>query len=967
MFKRTKLSTAALFALGGVVLTLPAVAQQTPERVEITGSRFKTTETEGVSPVVSLSAEAIKIEGVRNAESLLNNLPQVMPDYGAQVSNGASGTATVNMRNLGADRTLVLVNGKRLPAGSPLLAASDLNQIPISLVKRVDVLTGGASAVYGADAVAGVINFVMNDRFEGLQVELNHQFYNHQQGNPKDVNTALNARNYPIPGDKDADGEVTDFSITLGGNFAGNKGNAAVYFGYKREKALLQSERDFSACSFGTAGDVFTCGGSSTGFPGRFITDNGNFTVADANGNTRAWSAARDLYNFGPLNYFQRPSDRYSVAAFARYDISSMARAYLEATFHDDHTVAQIAPSGLFGFDASGPNAIRYENPLLTDSWRAALGLTAPGQTADALIFRRNVEGGGRQDDLRHTSFRIVTGVKGDIGPISYDVFAQTGKVVYQETYKNDFSIVRSARALDVVTDPATGQAVCRSVLDGSDPNCLPYDVWRLNGITPAALAYLATPGFQKGFTSQSLIGGNVQLDLGQYGVKLPTAKEGLGLLVGFERRSEKLDLSVDTAFATGDLAGQGGPTASVGGQYSVKDVFTELKVPLMAGRPFVELLNLNASYRYSDYSTGNTSDTWGLGLEYAPVKAVKLRGSMQRAVRSPNVIDLYTPLTVGLWNLDNDPCGPTRTATLEQCLRTGLTAAQYGAEILDNPAGQFNTVEGGNAALKPEESDSVTFGLVFSPTRDLDITLDYFNIKVKGGIGTVPQETTLENCLNTGDPVFCSLVKRDSRGTLWATPNGFVSAQNANLGREHTTGLDMGANYRARLGGMGQLDLSFLGTYIQKYDVQPVPGGAQFDCAGYFGNNCAQIGNGVTGVLPKWRHKLRTTWSTPWKTDLTLTWRHVDSVKHETKSSNPALAGQIDNVMAKFPQMNYFDIAAKFDVTKNLALRLAINNLFDKDPPLAVTGAPYGNGNTYPVMYDALGRRISLNLTATF
>ena len=197
----------------------------------------------------------------------------------------------------------------------------------------------------------------------------------------------------------------------------------------------------------------------------------------------------------------------------------------------------------------------------------------------------------------------------------------------------------------------------------------------------------------------------------------------------------------------------------------------------------------------------------------------------MQRAVRSPNVIDLFTPQAVGLWNLDNDPCGPKKTATLEQCLRTGLTAAQYGNDLLDSPAGQFNTITGGNDALKPETSDSVTLGFVFSPTRDIDVTVDYFNIKVKGGIGTVPQETTLDKCLKTGDAAFCSLIKRDSRGTLWATPAGYVSAQNANLGREATTGFDLGVNYRTKLAGLGQLDMSFIGTLMQKYESEPVPG----------------------------------------------------------------------------------------------------------------------------------------------
>lgn len=962
MFEKTKVSGAVLLALGGATLALPVLAQQqATERVEITGSRFRTTETGGVSPVISLGAEAIKIEGVRNIESLLNNLPQVFADYGAQVSNGASGTATVNLRNLGANRTLVLVNGRRLPAGSPRsVLAPDLNQIPVSLVKRVDVLTGGASAVYGADAVAGVVNFIMNDRFEGLQLELNHQFYNHQQGNPKDVNTALNARRIAIPGDKDADGEVTDFSLTLGGNFAGNKGNAVVYLGYKKEKALLQSERDFSACAFNASGAVFTCGGSSTSYPGRFITDNGNFTVADAAGNTRRWTAATDLYNYGPLNYFQRPSDRYTIGSFARYDISPMARAYFESAFHDDHTIAQIAPSGLFGFDASGTNAIRYENPLLSDSWRSALGLTAPGTTADVLILRRNVEGGGRQDDIRHTSFRLVAGVKGDIGAFSYDAFAQVGRVVYQETYKNDFSVTRSARALDVVRD-STGKIVCRSVVDGSDPNCVPYDIWRLGGVTPEALTYLQTPGFQKGFTAQNVIGGNVSVDLGQYGIKMPTAQDGLGFVLGLERRTEKLDLSTDSAFTSGDLFGQGGPTIGLAGQYSVRDVFTELRVPLVQSKPFAELLNLSASYRNSDYSTGAKSDTWGVGLEYAPLKAVKVRGSVQRAVRAPNVNELFSAQSLGLFNLDEDPCaGENPAASREQCARTGVTSAQYGS-IIDNPAGQYNGLFGGNPRLTPETSDSVTLGLVLSPTRDLDVTVDYFSIKLKDQVGIVPQDTTLTQCLETGNPVFCSKIHRDSRGTLWATPAAFIEGTNANLGRLKTTGVDLGANYRLRLSGMGQLDLSFIGTRLMKFEQEPVPGLGVFDCAGYWGS-------GTCGTpLPKWRHKLRTTWSTPWNFDLSATWRYIGPVKDEVTSSNPLLSGTVQEVQAKFDAVNYFDISARYVLNKNFAVRLAVNNLFDKDPPLGATGAPYGNGNTFPVVYDALGRKIALNLTATF
>ncbi|MDO8418719.1 MAG: TonB-dependent receptor, partial [Rubrivivax sp.] len=516
------------------------------------------------------------------------------------------------------------------------------------------------------------------------------------------------------------------------------------------------------------------------------------------------------------------------------------------------------------------------------------------------------------------------------------------------------------ARALDVVAD-ANGNPVCRTALDGTDPACVPYNIWSLNKITPEALAYLQTPGFQKGYTSQQVVGGSVTVDLGAYGVKVPTAKEGLGLVVGAERRVEKLDLSTDAAFTSGDLAGQGGPTIGVGGSYSVRDYYTELRVPLLRDLPFAESLNLNASYRYSDYSTGASSDTWGVGLEYAPISTVKLRGSVQRAVRAPDVIDLFSAQSLGLYNMNEDPCaGVTPTASLTQCARTGVTAAQYGT-IIDSTAGQYNGLFGGNPNLSPETADSYSLGVVFQPTKNLDITVDYFSIKLEDGIGIVGQDLTLDQCLQTGNPVFCDKIHRDSRGTLWATPQAFIEGTNANLSKTETSGVDIGVNYRTTMGTMGGLDVSMTGTALNEFLAEPVPGLGTYDCAGLWGN--ASCGT----PMPKWRHKLRTTWTTPWALDLSLTWRYIGKVNEEVTSSNPLLTGTVNPVQSEFSAMNYFDISAKYDITKNLALRLAVNNLFDKDPPVANTGAPYGNGNTFPVVYDALGRKIALSLTAKF
>lgn len=962
----------------------PAATPEKVEKIEVTGSRIPSANLESTSPITTIDAQAIKVDGLRSVENLLNNLPQVFADQGGNVSNGATGTATVNLRGLGADRTLVLVNGRRLPAGSPRQFAADLNQVPAPLIKRVEILTGGASAIYGSDAVAGVVNFIMNDKFEGVQFELNQSFYNHQQNGSGGVADMIRARSisnsaqFQVPGDKRSDGKIFDMSMLLGGNFNGGKGNATLFFNYKKEDALLQSERDFSACSIGNAtvsttnvingttfGPGFRCGGSGTSFPGQFIVAAGARTVANAAGNTRAYVGANDQYNFGPLNYFQRPSERYGFNASGNYDLFENVKIYSEFSFHDDRTVAQIAPSGLFGLDLSGDNAVRCDNPLLSADWRRDLGCVGTTGTAEAFILRRNVEGGGRQDDIRHTSYRTVIGAKGEFAKYwNYDVFAQSGKVIYQSSYKNDFSLARSLLAMDATRD-ANGNIVCRSGATG----CVPYNIWSLGGVSPAALAYLQTPGFQKGFTEQKVQGVNVSSDLGNYGFKLPTAQSGIGVAFGFERRTEQLDLETDAAFSTGDLFGQGGPTIGLGGGYTIKEIFGEVRVPIMEKRPGVDLLSLNASARNSDYNTGQKTDSFGVGLEYAPIKEVRGRASAQRAVRAANVIELFQAQGNALFDLPVDPCGPGGTATIQQCRNTGLPDNLYGNSFLNSPAGQYNQLVGGNTKLSPERSDSLTAGMVFAVGRNFTASVDYFEVEVEKVIGTVPPGTTLERCLQTGSPTFCSLITRDSRGTLWALPAGRIVATNVNLGSLRTAGVDLSADYGMKIASWGGLKFSFTGTYLIENRTQPLPGGDSYDCKGYHGATC-----GVPS--PEWRHKLRATWETPWNFDVSATWRHIAEVQHEGMSPDGGITsfnprtGQftINPKDRTLGERNYLDLAASYNITKKIIVRGGINNVTDRDPPLSgLVGAGFGNGNTYPQVYDALGRRIFLNVTASF
>jgi iron complex outermembrane receptor protein len=514
---------------------------------------------------------------------------------------------------------------------------------------------------------------------------------------------------------------------------------------------------------------------------------------------------------------------------------------------------------------------------------------------------------------------------------------------------------------LDVVSD-ANGNPVCRSVLDGTDLNCVPWNIFTLGGVTPAALNYLQAPGFEKGFTEQSVVGATVGADLGQYGWRLPWSKDGVAISLGAERRVEKLDFQTDLEFSTFDLAGQGGPVIGRSGQYTVKELYGEVKVPILQDQPWAKLVSVNGSYRYSDYSTNKTTSSYGVGAEWAPVKEVRLRGSYQHAVRAANIVELFLAQGLNLFSFASDPCGgPTPTASLAQCLLTGLSPAQYGSNLLTNPAGQGNFLQGGNPNLDPERAKTYTVGAVFTPMRNLSGSVDYFKIKVDNVIqpGIAPA-LVLTQCLNAGQ--FCDLIHRDAKGTLWTT--GFITATNLNLAKLTTSGVDVAANYNQPLpNNWGGISVDFKGTYTREVVLEPIPGLGEYDCAGFFGPTCLV-------PAPKWHHIARVTWSTPWNVDLSGAWRHSDKVKLDATSSNPLLSAPFNPPDAQMAERDYFDLAASWAITKVFTLYAGVNNIFDKDPPLvgaAGLAQAFGNGNTYPQVYDAFGRRVFLNLTAKF
>jgi outer membrane receptor protein involved in Fe transport len=976
--------------------------------IVITGSRIPQPNLTSASPVTVLSSQDIKLQGTTRTEDLINSLPQSFASQGSNISNGALGIATVNLRGLGVTRTLVLINGRRLQPGDPRAPVSDINFIPSALVKRVDVLTGGASSVYGADAVAGVVNFIMDTSFRGLRVDAQASTFMHYNDASDRIiggNFASN-RNFRPPHGQSVNGGAQDLAAAFGAGFDDNRGSIMAYATYRKQDAVLQASRDYSFCSLaartaaqggagsGTNGSDFNCGGSATSAFGTFFTNVGTFHVE---GNS--FIPGQVPFNFGPYNFYQRPDERYTLGAFAEYEISSGAKPYLEAMFMNDTSNSRIAPSG----DFFNTTTINCDNPLLSAQQFSKICVPAntfvdaQGVTrAIAYTGRRNVEGGGREDHLERSSWRVVGGIRGDLlKGLSYDTYYQFGTTRFSQAFLNDFSIRRLNMALDVVdADPGPGVTpVCRATLPGTgpggaalDPNCVPYNIFTAGGVTPEALAYLQTPLISRGNVNETIANANITVDGGEYGVQTPWSDRGIGLNFGGEYRKEALDFLPDIQFQSGDGAGQGGAIVPVSGHFDVREAFAELQIPIVSNS-FFEELTLGAGYRYSDYKVaGNhfNTDTYKLSLEFAPIHDVRARASYNRAVRAPNVVELFAPQAVGLGGTV-DPCaGAAPTATAAQCANTGVGSGfgTYGS-IAANPANQYNALIGGNPELSPEKADTYTVGVVIQPrfVPGFAFTVDYFDIKVEGLISTLGFQTIMSQCLASGDPFFCSKIHRmPGNGSLWLTPAGFIETTNTNIGGLRTKGIDFNGTYSRRLGGMGTVNVSYVGTMLRKLVIDTGVTGSgtgqdgKFDCAGLYGNTCGSFLSGAPN--PKYRHKLRLGFTMPNGLGISGQWRYFSSVKNDGLeadcdiSATATCTGNVADANRHIKAQSFFDLAMTARLADRYNFRLGVNNLLDKQPPVVggeVSNAPFGNGNTFPQVYDALGRFLFAGVTVDF
>lgn len=952
--KPLTLAVRAALGLGTMVIACPLLAQDAAlGEIVITGSRIQKANLDLSSPVAQIDAAELALTGVTRIEDALGSMPQVALDQDSGQSIESNGTATLQLRNLGSSRTLVLLDGKRLPTATPASSesAADLNFIPLALLQRVEVLTGGASSTYGSDAVAGVVNFIMIKDFEGVKVDYQASGYRHNNDGNRTAD-ASDRRGFPYPTGTSTDGEISDMSFVIGGNLNEGRGNITAYATYRDIKPVTQSERDYSACALGATGN---CGGSATSASGSFYFESDGFSqIYFVDGDQ--FVPGFELFNFAPPSYYQRPDERYTLGALAHYELGEHAEVYSQLMFMDDRTVAQFAPAGMF-FD-SGVTIPCY-NPLLSAQQFTAMGCTDPSDVIGVYIGRRNVEGGPRFGDLRHTTYRGVFGLRGDINEAwRYDMSWQTAEVDMRNRNGNYADTNLMQRALDV--DPS---GVCTSVIDGSDPNCVPWNIFAEGGVTPEATAYFAQQYFERGTTDQDVATGYVQGSLGEYGVKLPWAQTGVDIVLGAEYRAEHLEYIPDDAAQRGDVGGLAAPLVPVSGGFNVRELFAEASVPIVEDAAFAKALTLDLGYRFSDYNTGIESDTYKAAMAWSINDTIKLRGSFQRAVRAPNIVDLFQPQAGGLFDMDDDPCADVdpvtglsgRGYTFEECARSGVSQAVWDAGgPASSPAQQYNALFGGNTDLDPEKSDAVSFGFVFTPTfvSGLTVSVDYYDIDVQDAISEINPETTLTTlCIEQN--ISCELVHRGVGDTLWlgtSTATNGINALAQNIGFFRVKGYDLEASYRVDIGQAGSLGFTNRLGIIDSWEQEEFPGAGIENCEGVYGGSCG------TPTF-KTRNNFSTTWQTPWDVTLNLTWRYLDGVQH-VGSSNP-----ID-----ISSQDYFDLAGTWNFFDSASLRFGVSNLLDKEPPIITNGVTARvNGNTYSGVYDHLGQYWFLGASVQF
>ena len=931
--------------------------QQDNAEIVITGSRLSRPDLTAPSPTTVLGEADIKLSGNVTIENTLNEFPQLASGQNSSVNNGGgSGVLTANLRGLGATRTLVLINGRRfIPANSDGLV--DLATIPDALVKRVEVITGGASAVYGSDAIAGAVNFILDNKFEGLELSY------------------LYGQTF-----RD-DGASHKVDATFGANLDEGRGNVVFSASYTKREPVFQADRAFARVPLDTVNGKLVPGGSGNvpgtriglsssqlaGLVGVNMTPSGPCSsvtsiVFGANGVPGPYCTPENAYNYAPFNYLLRPMERIQASALARYEIADRVEAFAEAYFVNTQNDMTLAPESFAPLTPGAPSQTLLvpnyaTNPGLSPAVRdffvnnrALFDADGDGTAAVVGAARRADELGTRDSFYERNSLNITGGLRGDIDLLGrawrWEGFYQYQRNRTDTRNEGYISLARLSQGLDTVIN-AQGQVVCRNPALG----CVPVNIFGLGSITPEAGKFLTPSRVSNDLFERQVAGASLSGEL----FDLPAGP--VALAIGTEYRKDSYDFNPSPL----DVAGEYGPMSQrpSGGSFDLKEVFGELRVPILEDKPFADTLAIEAAARYSDYSTIGSVFTWKLGGEYAPVSWLRFRSAYNSAIRAPTLNELFSPITEG-FSSGEDPCIASRKPSQAQqdlCVAQGVPRADL--STFTQASLGFLVRSGGNPGLHEEKSKTFTLGAVIQPpfVERLNLTVDYFKVKVDDAIAVINANQTINDCFANLDlnSATCRAVRRLPNGQI-----DYVSTQLNNIGSLKVEGIDAQADYRIPLGGFFQIDgddanltLQAIASWVFERSTQVISNQAPLDCAGYFGGGCT--GTGVFAT-PDFKLNLSSTYNSGPVT-FRLQARMVGGLE-----LRPNVTAAVQKTDAEW----YADATATYRLNEKFEFFGGIDNLFDNKPPILGT-ALSGDANTDVSVYDVIGRRFFVGARARF
>ncbi len=929
---RRTIRSAALIGLTSALGMSTAVAQDNSsddemlEEILVTGSRVVRTELESVSPIQIIGETEIEFSGVNSVATLLNELPAAgVPgsvDTATNFRSTTTGLNTLNLRNLGSQRTLILVNGRRHIGGSAGTQTVDVSMIPISLVERVEVVTGGASVAYGSEAISGVVNFIMKDDFEGVEIDTRY------------AESELGGA------------DETDFSVMLGGNFAEGQGNAVFYAGHSDRGILNSRDRDLSAndavnSTFGPKGNFFVPG---TGF----ITLDENTGLWD-----KPFVAAEDGFNRNAVRVIRVPSKRTQFNANIRYEINDHVNVFSESAYNELTSFSRLEPSIVGEFISVGPNIpnirVPINNPYMPTELRDAVLAGDPTAT-EVTMARRFVEVGPRTSDVQRRIFRSAIGVDGDINDNwRYEAYYQFGNFGQDQTNGGVFNSLNFYNSLNAEDDGSGGiqcaDAFARSI------GCVPVNVFGAGSISGDALDWVSVDSQLTVRMEQEVFSGHVSGSV----FELPAGD--VGVAFGYEWREEESRYNSDSLAQSGLTSGNTLPNTV--GSYTASEFFAEAVVPLVEGAPGADYLGLELAARYSDYDTIGDNVTYRASLDWSPLPDLKIRGGVSTAVRAPNINELFNPGSETFRNFV-DPCalgGAGGTSSTGEVYETQSAAVQAacaqipGTATLDPFGLNIRSAGGlaaGNPSLTEEESDAVTVGFVYSPSfvDNLNITVDYFNITIDSAINAFTAQTTVDQCVRQPtfpNNAFCDLIQRDPTTGLVLR----IDALAINVAEFEAEGIDFAIDYGMEA-GPGSLTLNLYGTHSMANDFVPFAGGNIVDSQGEVG-------------VPDWKINFASTYildnmSFAWST------RYIGDVNVENDSIS---------AFGTIPSYTYHDLQARysFGADRQYDVFLGVDNVFDKEPPFLGQGIPgdITGTNTASDVYDVIRRFYYVGFRAGF